>query len=59
MLGKDEVVAVIPVREGSQRIQNKNFRPFGGAPTLVHHKVAQLKAAIKQVAGNNRYRARH
>ena len=45
MLGKDEVVAVIPVREGSQRIQNKNFRPFGGAPTLVHHKGAQLKAA--------------
>ncbi len=39
------VVAVIPVREGSTRIVGKNFRPFGKAPTLLHHKIGHAKAA--------------
>ena len=39
---KAQVVAVVPVREGSSRIKDKNFMPFGGYPTLVHNKVAQL-----------------
>ena len=30
----EEVVAVIPVKEGSERIADKNFRPFGEHPTL-------------------------
>ena len=42
---RDEVVAVVPVREGSSRIKDKNFVPFGGHPTLVHNKIAQLKEA--------------
>lgn len=41
----ETVVAVVPVREGSTRIKNKNFVPFGGHPTLVHNKVEQLKTA--------------
>ncbi len=41
----ETMVAVIPVREGSQRIEGKNFRPFGSSPTLIHHKILQLQAA--------------
>jgi N-acylneuraminate cytidylyltransferase len=40
-----ETVAVVPVREGSSRIKEKNFLPFGGRPTLVHNKLHQLKGA--------------
>lgn len=40
-----ELVALVPVREGSQRIKEKNFRPFGEQPTLLHYKLAQLKEA--------------
>lgn len=39
------VVAVVPVREGSSRIKDKNFVPFGGHPTLVHNKIDHLKKA--------------
>lgn len=41
----DEIVAVIPVREGSSRIKDKNFIPFGRYPTLIHCKIQQLKDA--------------
>src|SRR3989338_8986010 len=40
-----QVVAVVPVREGSSRIKNKNFTPFGEDPTLVHRKIRHLKNA--------------
>jgi CMP-N-acetylneuraminic acid synthetase len=40
-----ETVVVMPVREGSSRIQEKNFLPFAGYPTLVHQKIAHLQAA--------------
>ena len=40
-----EVVALIPVREGSSRIPDKNLRPFGGHPTLIHNKIHHLKEA--------------
>jgi N-acylneuraminate cytidylyltransferase len=43
MMNPEEVVALVPVREGSQRIMDKNFRPFGGYPTLLHHKIEQLR----------------
>ena len=42
---KENVVAVIPVREGSQRVKNKNFRPFADELSLLHLKINQLKAA--------------
>ncbi len=41
----DEIVAVIPVREGSSRIKDKNFIPFGRYPSLIHCKIQQLKEA--------------
>lgn len=41
----NRVVAIIPVREGSSRIKDKNFLPFGGYPTLVHNKISQLKGS--------------
>jgi CMP-N-acetylneuraminic acid synthetase len=46
-MGKDanKIVAVVPVREGSSRIKDKNFVPFGGHPTLVHNKIDHLKRA--------------
>lgn len=40
-----EVVALIPVREGSNRIKDKNFRPFADEGSLFHLKIKQLKAA--------------
>jgi N-acylneuraminate cytidylyltransferase len=40
-----QVVAVVPVREGSSRITGKNFLPFGKYPTLVHNKIEHLKAS--------------
>jgi len=42
---KENVVAVIPVREGSQRVENKNFRLFADESSLLHLKISQLKAA--------------
>ena len=45
MAKKEEIVAVIPAREGSSRIKDKNFAPFGGHATLIHNKIAQLKKA--------------
>lgn len=42
---KREVVAVIPVREGSTRIKNKNFRTFADESSLLHLKIKQLKNA--------------
>ena len=41
----NKVVAVVPVREGSTRIQNKNFLSFGGFPTLIHNKIEHLKSS--------------
>ena len=35
-------VAVVPVRKGSQRVKNKNFKPFAGKNLLLH-KIETLK----------------
>ena len=45
MQSTSEVVALIPIKEGSQRIPDKNLRPFGGHPTLLHNKIQHLKEA--------------
>lgn len=36
------IKAVIPIRKGSQRVQNKNIRPFGNT-TLLENKIRTLK----------------
>jgi len=36
-------VAVIPVREGSQRVLDKNFRSFAGGKSLLELKIEQLR----------------
>ena len=36
------LVAVVPVRKGSQRGKNKNFKPFCGKNLLIH-KIEVLK----------------
>ena len=36
------LVAVVPVRKGSQRVKNKNFKPFYGKNLLIH-KIEVLK----------------
>lgn len=41
-----KLIAVVPVRQGSERVKNKNFKPFGGQ-CLLEIKLAKLK----QVAG--------
>ena len=41
-----KLIAVVPVRQGSERVRNKNFKPFGGQ-SLLEIKLAKLK----QVAG--------
>jgi N-acylneuraminate cytidylyltransferase len=40
-----KMVAVVPVREGSQRVKAKNFRPFIGDKSLLDVKLEQLKQA--------------
>lgn len=40
-----EIVAVVPVREGSQRVKGKNFRPFADQDSLLSLKIQDLKAA--------------
>ena len=37
-----KLVAVVPVRKGSQRVKHKNFKPFGGKNLLIH-KIEILK----------------
>lgn len=39
----DEKVAIIPVREGSQRVNDKNFREFWQGQSLLDLKIQQLK----------------
>lgn len=36
-----EITAVIPIRSGSQRVKDKNFRPFANI-TLVENKINSL-----------------
>ena len=36
------IIAVIPIREGSQRVKNKNLRPFNKKNLLIH-KIEKLK----------------
>lgn len=45
-----EISAVIPVRKGSRRLKDKNFRPFAGC-TLLENKILQLQkvADIKEI----------
>ena len=40
------LVAVVPVRKGSQRVKNKNFKPFAGKNLLIH-KIKVLKKIKK------------
>mgnify|MGYP001601090453 CR=1 FL=1 len=40
---KNEIVALIPVREGSQRIKNKNFIPFADGKSILEIKIEHLK----------------
>ena len=42
---KQEIVAVVAVREGSVRVKDKCFRPFAGEKSLLHLKLKQLKKA--------------
>ena len=37
-----KLVAVVPIRKGSQRVKNKNFREFSGENLLIH-KINLLK----------------
>lgn len=36
-----KITAVIPIRSGSQRVKNKNLRPFAGT-TLMENKIEML-----------------
>jgi CMP-N-acetylneuraminic acid synthetase len=47
------VVAVIPVRKGSQRVKNKNFKKFGNK-NLLYHKIITLKKikSLKKIVVN-------
>ena len=40
-----EIIALVPVREGSQRVKGKNFIPFAGDKSLLELKIEQLKQA--------------
>ena len=38
----NKIVAVVPIRKGSQRVKRKNFRPFAEKNLLIH-KIEMLK----------------
>jgi len=38
----NKLIAVVPIRKGSQRVKHKNFRPFSGKNLLIH-KIETLK----------------
>ena len=42
MIGKYKLLAIVPVRSGSQRVKNKNFKKFAGS-NLLEIKLKQLK----------------
>jgi CMP-N-acetylneuraminic acid synthetase len=42
---KEKIVALIPVREGSQRVKEKNFREFANGHSLLEIKIEQAKEA--------------
>ena len=48
------LVAVVPVRKGSQRVKNKNFKPFAGKNLLIH-KIEILKkiSSIEEIIINS------
>lgn len=43
----NELVALVPVRAGSQRVKLKNFRPFFEGKSLLELKIDQLKKASR------------
>lgn len=43
----EKITAIIPVREGSRRLKNKNIAPFAGTNLLLH-KIEQLKK-VKEI----------
>ena len=42
---QNDIVGLIPVREGSQRVKNKNFTPFADGKSLLEIKIDHLKEA--------------
>ena len=42
---KQKVVALVPVREGSQRVKRKNYIDFSNGKSLLDTKINQLKSA--------------
>ena len=42
---KNNLVAVVTVRKGSQRVKNKNFKPFASKNLLIH-KINVLKKEV-------------
>ena len=45
MTEQQDIVALIPVREGSQRVKGKNFIPFYEGESLLEIKINALKKA--------------
>ena len=44
-MANPDIVALIPIREGSERIKNKNFVEFSGGQSLLEIKIDHLKQA--------------
>ena len=44
-MANSDIVALIPIREGSERIKNKNFVDFAGGRSLLDIKIDHLKQA--------------
>lgn len=45
MANRNEIIGLIPVREGSQRVKDKNFREFADGRSLFELKIDHLKKA--------------
>ena len=42
-MSREKIIALVPVRKGSQRIKNKNFKPFANKKNLLTIKLEVLK----------------
>ena len=48
------ITAIIPVREGSRRLKNKNIAPFAGTYLLIN-KINQLKIQVNALLSSSTF----
>ena len=47
---KEKLIALIPVRQGSERLKNKNILNFYGKPLIAYTIISAIKSGIFEIA---------